>query len=140
MKELVLDLRDKSIERVKLTFYENDKVSVVYVKRDVGNEVTQDKDDKAQKDSKEIGKVTVPNATKTVGETEIVSKNEGSKRNNRWTQEKVEEFCKDYASMPISEVSKKWGLTKSTCTFTKCKFSDTYNRIIRGAKGNEGES
>lgn len=139
MKELVLDLRDKSIERVKLTFYENDKVSVVYVKNDGVCAVAPDKTDIAVNKSKETKASSDVTQAAEVKKSNTEAKS-GKKTHNRWTTEKVEEFCRDYASMPINEVSKKWGLTKSTCTFTKCKFSDTYNRIIRGVEGNEGES
>lgn len=147
MREIILDFKDKSIERVKVTFVENDKVSIVYVKS-TGDTVTKEstggdsskacgKDYGTERNTGDSNNGKESNENfKTADRGRVAT--ERKKYNIRWTPERIEEFCKDYATMSLSDVSKKWGLKKSSCVTRKCMYADIYDKI-RSVKEDEGE-
>ena len=151
MREIVLELNDKSIRKVIVAFNNDDIVSITYThdtdtestgvvskrgKRNVTggnncNKVGNNADDIC--DSINTKEEESGNSEDGVNNVEC-DKNtvqEVYRAKNRWTPERIKEFCEDYDKMSLREVSEKWGLTKSTCATTRSRFG---NQIYTGKK------
>ena len=50
----------------------------------------------------------------TDGLNPVADKPKDSKSQNRWTKERIQEYLDDYAKLGVSDISAKWGISKSS--------------------------